>query len=43
MRKTVKEPAKGAIAAANSGPADALQRRLGTGHCLSICRSALFC
>lgn len=28
IEKTVKEPAKGAIAAAHSGPADALQRRL---------------
>lgn len=43
IEKTVKEPAKGAIAAADSGPADALQRRLGTGHCLSVYRSALFC
>lgn len=41
--KTVKEPAKGAIAAAGSSPADALQRRLGSGHRLSVCRSALFC
>lgn len=41
--KTVKETAKGAIAAADSGPAVALQRRQDTGHCLLVCRSALFC
>lgn len=31
--KTVKEPAKEVSDAASSGPANAMQRRLGAGHC----------